>query len=338
MSNEQMSTDQPTTAAAAPFALDELEILTVGRSSVDLYPKELNVPLADVSAFEKSIGGSPTNVAVAAARLGRKAALINKVGNDPFGQYIRQGLRGFGVHDAFVSTDPTLLTPVVFAQLMPPEDPSIWFYREPTGPDMRLSIDDMPMDVISSVPLFWVTGSRFAEEPSRSAVMAALEHRGRAETRRSSRHTVIDLDYRFMFWQSEEEAGEAISAALDHVTVAVGNREECRIALGTDVPDQAADRLLERGVTMAIVKKGAEGVLVATADERVSVPPIPVQVVCGLGAGDAFGGSLCHGLLSGWAPEEIMRRANAAGSIVAGRLMCSDAMPTNPEIEEVLPS
>jgi len=336
------TTTEPSQAASSTdlFPLEELEILTVGRSSVDLYPKEINVPLADVSAFEKSIGGSPTNVAVAAARLGRKAALVNKVGDDPFGEYIRQGLRGFGVHDAFVSTDPDLLTPVVFAQLMPPEDPSIWFYREPTGPDMRLTVDDMPMDVIASVPLFWVTGSRFAEEPSRSAVMAALDHRNRAvqSSASSAEHTVIDLDYRFMFWESEEEAGEAISAALDHVTVAVGNREECRIALGTADPDEAADRMLERGIAMAIVKKGGDGVLVATADERVSVPPIPVQVVCGLGAGDAFGGSLCHGLLSGWSPHEIMRRANAAGSIVAGRLMCSDAMPTNPEIEEVLPS
>lgn len=313
-----------------PFPIEDLEILTIGRSSVDLYPQQHNVPLADVASFEKSIGGSPTNVAVAASRLGRRAAVINRVGDDAFGTYIRQGLREFGVHDAYVSTDPELLTPVVFCELMPPEEPSIYFYREPRGPEMNLSEADIPMEHVASVPLFWVTGSRFAEEPSRSATMAALAHRGRRA------HTVIDLDYRFMFWASAAEASAGISPAIEHCTVAVGNREECEIAVGSGEPHEAADRLLARGIELAIVKMGGDGVLVATADERHSVPPVPVDVVCGLGAGDAFGGSLCHGLLSGWSPEEIVRRANAAGSIVAGRLMCSDAMPTPAEIDDVL--
>jgi 5-dehydro-2-deoxygluconokinase len=318
------------TTTPEPFSLEDLEILTMGRSSVDLYPQQHDVPLADVEAFEKSIGGSPTNVAVAAARLGRRAAVINRVGDDAFGRYVRQGLRDFGVHDAFVSTDPDLLTPVVFCELMPPEEPTIYFYREPTGPEMRLTVDDLPLGHVASVPLFWITGSRFAEEPSRSATMAALEHRARRA------HTVIDLDYRHMFWASPAEAGEHISPAIDLCTVAVGNREECQIAVGTDVPDEAADRMLERGVELAVVKKGGDGVLVATQESRTSVAPIPVDVVCGLGAGDAFGGSLAHGLLAGWEPEEIIRRANAAGAIVAGRLMCSDAMPTPAELDSVL--
>lgn len=310
-----------------PFVLGELEILTIGRSSVDLYPQQQNVPLADVHSFQKSIGGSPTNVAVAAARLGRRAAVINKVGDDAFGSYIRQALRGFGVHDAFVSTDPDLLTPLAICELLPPEDPTLFFYREPRGPEMNLTVDDIPMDHVAGVPLFWVTGSRFAEEPSRTATMTALRHRERC------RHTVIDLDYRSMFWSSPEEASAHISPAIDHCTVAVGNREECEIAVGTGDPDDAASRLLDRGVELAVVKMGGDGVLVADRDGRTAVPPVPVEVVCGLGAGDAFGGSLCHGLLSGWEPVEIVRRANAAGSIVAGRLMCADAMPTAAEIE-----
>jgi len=314
----------------APFNLDDLEILTFGRSSVDMYPEQHNVPLADVSTFRKSIGGSPTNVAVAAARLGRKAAVINRVGDDAFGAYVRQGLREFGVHDEFISTDPELLTPVVFCELMPPEEPSIYFYREPRGPDMAISVADMPIDAIRSAPLFWLAGSRFAEEPSRSAAMAALEARGRKQ------HTVIDLDYRPMFWDSPEQAAEFISPSIDHCTVAVGNKDECEIALGTRIPDEAADRMLERGVEIAIVKQGGEGVMVATANSRTVVEPIRVPVVCGLGAGDAFGGSLAHGLLAGWDPAEIVYRANAAGAIVAGRLMCSDEMPTADEIDHLL--
>ena len=315
---------------APPFDLRDLEVLTFGRSSVDMYPEQHDVPLADVSTFRKSIGGSPTNVAVAAARLGRRAAVINRVGDDAFGAYIRQGLREFGVHDEYITTDAELLTPVVFCELMPPADPSIFSYREPRGPEMNIAVDDLPMDAIRSVPLFWLAGSRFAEEPSRSAAMAALESRGRAV------HTVIDLDYRPMFWDSPEQASEFISPAIDHCTVAVGNRDECEIAVGTRVPDEAADRLLERGVSIAIVKQGADGVLVATAEKRTLVEPIRVDVVCGLGAGDAFGGSLAHGLLAGWDPVEIVHRANAAGAIVAGRLMCSDEMPTPEEIDVLL--
>lgn len=313
-----------------PFGLEDLEIVTFGRSSVDMYPEQHNVPLADVSTFRKSIGGSPTNVAVAAARLGRKAAVITRVGDDAFGAYVRQGLRQFGVHDEYVTTDPSLLTPVVFCELMPPEEPSIFFYREPRGPEMNISVEDLPMDAIRSAPLFWLTGSRFAQEPSRSAAIAALAARGRSE------HTVIDLDYRPMFWDSPEQAAEFISPSIDFCTVAVGNRDECEIAVGTRVPDEAADRLLERGVSIAIVKQGGDGVLVATPESRTIVDPIRVDVVCGLGAGDAFGGSLAHGLLAGWDPPEIVRRANAAGAIVAGRLMCSDEMPTVAEIDVLL--
>lgn len=326
-----MTTDPtPDPSEVDPFDLVDLEVLTFGRSSIDMYPEQHNVPLADVSTFRQAIGGSPTNVAVAAARLGRKSAVINRVGNDAFGAALRQGLRAFGVHDRFVSTDPELLTPVVFCELLPPEEPSLYFYREPRGPEMKISVDDMPMELIRTVPLFWLTGSRFVEEPSRSAAMAALAERGRKA------HTVIDLDYRPMFWESAEQAAEHISPAIEHCTVAVGNRDECEIAVGTRVPDEAADRLLERGVEIAIVKQGGDGVLVATADSRAVVEPIRVPVVCGLGAGDAFGGSLCHGLLAGWDPAEIVTRANAAGAIVAGRLMCSDEMPTPAEIDHLL--
>ena len=307
-----------------------LELLTVGRVSVDLYPQQSGVPLSGVQSFAKSIGGSPTNVAVAAARLGRRAAVVTKVGDDGFGEYIRTALaEDFGVVNDYVSVDPDLRTALAFCALDPPTDPPLLFYREPRGPDMNLTIEDIP-PVAGTVPVLWVTGSRFAQEPSRSAVRALLERRGRAE------HTVLDLDYRESFWSSPAEAAAEIGPAVDQVTVAVGNRAECRIAVGSSDPGTAADRLLERGVSLAVVKMGADGVLVATPDGRWSVPPVRVEVVCGLGAGDAFGGALADGLLAGLDPVETVTRANAAGAIVAGRLTCADAMPTAAEIDAVL--
>jgi 5-dehydro-2-deoxygluconokinase len=307
-----------------------LEVLTVGRVGVDLYPEQSGVPLAQVSTFAKSLGGTATNVAVAAARLGRRAGVLTKVGPDGFGTYVREALEGFGVSSKYVGTSPDLLTPVVFCELNPPADPPLLFYRLPIAPDLTLGEDDVPWDLVRDVPLLWVTGTGVSAEPSRSSQRMMLASRARHG------HTVLDLDYRPMFWPDVKTAREEISWMLDHVTVAVGNRTEVEVAVGTSDPDEAADRLLARGISLALVKKGAEGVLVATPDGRWTVEPNPVEVVCGLGAGDAFGGSLVHGLLSGWDPVKIARYANAAGAIVASRLACADAMPDQEEIEELL--
>jgi 5-dehydro-2-deoxygluconokinase len=306
------------------------ELLTVGRVGVDLYPEQSGVPLGDVSTFAKSLGGTATNVAVAAARLGRRAAVLTKVGPDPFGGYVRDALRGFGVSADFVGTAGDLLTPVVFCALDPPADPPLLFYRSPVAPDLTLVDEDVPWDLVADVPVLWVTGTGVSVEPARATQRAMLTHRGRRT------HTVLDLDYRPMFWSDMDSARAEIGWMLDHVTVAVGNRAEVEVAVGTPDPDEAAKRLLARGVSLALVKKGAEGVLVATPDGSWTVPPQPVEVVCGLGAGDAFGGALVHGLLAGWEPVRIARYANAAGAIVAGRLACADAMPELAEIEELL--
>jgi 5-dehydro-2-deoxygluconokinase len=307
-----------------------LEVLTVGRVGVDLYPEQTRVPLAEVRTFAKSLGGTATNVAVAASRLGHSAAVVTKVGDDPFGPYVRLALAGFGVDTSHVGTDPVLRTPIVFAELDPPEDPGLLFYRAPKAPDMNLDSGDLEQRIVEQVPIFWVTGTGFSDEPSRSTLHTWLVWRARRT------HTILDMDYRSMFWSSAAEAGAHISPVLDHVTVAVGNTQECEVAVGTPRPDEAADRLLDRGVAIAVVKLGGDGVLVATNEERQRVPPVPVDVVCGLGAGDAFGGALCHGLLSGWDPVATVRFANAAGAIVAGRLACADAMPDVSEVEAVL--
>ncbi|MGI8780362.1 MAG: 5-dehydro-2-deoxygluconokinase [Solirubrobacteraceae bacterium] len=305
------------------------DLITMGRVGVDLYPEQIGVPLAEVRTFAKSLGGSPTNVAVAAARLGARAAVITKVGDDPFGPYVRSALRGFGVDDAFVGTHPTLRTPVVFCEIFPPDDFPLLFYREPQAPDMIVAPAELDLDAIRTARVFWTTGTGLSAEPSRAATMAALEERSRGVT-------VHDLDHRPMFWADEDQAGHWARAALAHATVAVGNRDEVAVAVGTRDPDAAADALLELGVRLAIVKRGPEGVLARTREERVEVPPVPVEVVCGLGAGDAFGGALVHGLLEGWPLERTIRLANAAGAHVAGQLACADAMPTLQDLEGVV--
>jgi len=188
---------------------------------------------------------------------------------------------------------------------------------------------------VTEVPVLWVTGTGVSVEPARTTQLAMLARRPRPEPG-SGRWTILDLDWREMFWPSPEEARAEYDAMLDHVTVTVGNRAEVEVAVGTSDPREAAERLLGRGVELALVKMGGEGVLVATSEGATVVPPHPVEVVCGLGAGDAFGGALVHGLLAGWEPARMAEYANAAGAIVASRLACADAMPTLAELDELL--
>jgi 5-dehydro-2-deoxygluconokinase len=310
--------------------VSDLELLTIGRVSVDLYAEQIGVPFDVVRSFAKSIGGSPTNVAVAAARLGRRAAVITAVGDDPFGGYVRQKLQGFGVDVRFLGTHPTLRTPLAFAAMDPPEDPELLFYREPSAPDEHVEVTDAMLEAASSAAVFWVAGSCLSGKQTGPTTTALLEARARR------RHTVLDLDYRPTFWPDEAAATRAIGAALPEATIAVGNRRECEVAVGSSDPETAADALLGLGPELVVVKLGADGVLVSSAKARTLVPPVPVEVVCGLGAGDGFGGALCHGLLSGWSPVEAVRFANAAGAIVASRLLCADAMPAAGEVAALL--
>jgi 5-dehydro-2-deoxygluconokinase len=305
------------------------DVITIGRVGVDIYPLQ-DGHLEDVSTFGKYLGGSATNVAVAAARHDLKTAVITRTGQDPFGNYIHQELLRLGVSDEFVSGVEGLQTPVVFCELFPPDDFPLYFYRQPKAPDLVINASELDLDAIHNSRIYWSTVTGLSEEPSRSAHFAAWQARGRSPL------TILDLDYRPMFWESPELATEQVTQALNHVTVAVGNREECEVAVGETDPHRAADALLERGIELAIVKQGPKGVLAKTRTETVEVPPYFVDVVNGLGAGDSFGGALCYGLLQGWPLEQILRFANVAGAIVAGRRECSTAMPTTAEVEEIL--
>ncbi|MGH3641875.1 MAG: 5-dehydro-2-deoxygluconokinase [Mycobacterium sp.] len=312
-----MSTSQP------------FDVLAIGRSGVDIYPLQIGVGLEEVTSFGKFLGGSAANVAVAAARLGNRAALISGVGDDPFGRFVRTELDRLGVDNRYVATHDAYPTPVTFCEIFPPDDFPLYFYRKPSAPDLQITPDEIDADAVRSARLYWSTVTGLSEEPSRSAHFTAWEARARAPL------TVLDLDYRPMFWESPAAATEQVQRALQHVTVAVGNREECEIAVGESNPRKAAEALLDLGVELAIVKQGPRGVLGKTRHSSVTVPPNEVDVVNGLGAGDSFGGSLIHGLLRGWPLEKTLRYANAAGAIVAARLECSTAMPTAAEVAEL---
>ncbi|GHH32860.1 5-dehydro-2-deoxygluconokinase [Streptomyces candidus] len=312
---------------------DAYDLIVMGRLGVDLYPLRAGVPLDRVETFGRFLGGSAANVAVAAARLGRRTALVSRTGADPFGTYLRRELRDFGVDARWVTQVAEYATPLTFCEIFPPDDFPLHFYRRPKAPDLEIRPGEQDLDAIASARIFWATGTGLCALPSRDATLEALTARGGA------RHTVFDLDWRPAFWEGSgtDLPRRLYAEALRRATVAVGNVEECEIATGEREPHAAARTLLGYGVELAVVKQGPKGVLAVHRDgTTVEVPPLPVEVLNGLGAGDAFGGALCHGLLAGWDLPRTVRWANAAGAIVASRLACSSAMPYTEEIERFL--
>jgi 5-dehydro-2-deoxygluconokinase len=309
---------------------DVFDVVTMGRIGTDIYPLQQGVGLEEVRTFGKFLGGSATNVAVAAAQHGLRCAVITGVGDDPFGRYCRNEVARLGVDNRYVFTDHDNPTPVTFCEVFPPDRFPIYFYRYPKAPDLNLAPSMLDLDAIREARLFWTTVTGLSQSPSREAHFAAWQARGKRSW------TVLDLDYRAMFWRSAAQASAQIAAALPHVTVAVGNVEECTVAVGKSDAEQAARALLDRGVELAVVKQGPDGVLGMTRTETVVVAAHSVEVVNGLGAGDGFGGAFALGLLRGWPLERTLRFANVAGSIVASRLECSTAMPRTAEVEAAL--
>ena len=306
------------------------DVLTIGRVGIDLYPLQSNVSLDKVEAFKKGIGGSPTNVAIAAARHGLRAAVITRTGIDPFGQFIKDELTRLGVSDEFVFGVKGLYTPVVFAEIFPPDSFPLYYYREPIAPDLIIEPQELDLEAIKRAKIYWSTLTGLSEEPSRSAHHAAWNARAAGAL------TVLDLDYRPTLWESPDAASAQISKALEKVSIVIGNLEECKLATSESDPDRVANAFLDKGAEIAVVKMGPKGVLAKSHNETVIKLPHPIKVLNGLGAGDSFGGAFCYGLLEGWDLDRVITFANMAGAINASHSDCSTAMPTTQEVVSAL--
>lgn len=306
------------------------DVVCLGRVSADIYPLQAGVGLAEVESFGKFLGGSAANVAVATSRLGLRTALISHTGDDPFGRFVQAELANFGVDPRYVTPVEGMQTPVTFCEVFPPDYFPLYFYQSADVPYFRVRADELDLDAISIAGVFSSTLTGLAREPSREAHHAAWRARGRVP------NTVLDLDFRSRFWESQAEAAREMRRALPRVTVVLGNVEECAIATGQHNPVAAARALIETGIELAIVKQGPLGALAMTRDETVVVPGVQVETLNGLGAGDAFGGAVCLGLVQGWPLEQTLRFASTAGAIVAARLECANAMPTLAEVETAM--
>lgn len=298
-----------------------IEAAVLGRVGIDLYPNQLRTPLREVRTYTRFVGGFAGNLCTGLARLGVRVAIVSRVGAEGHGDFVREWLAGEGVDVRFLATDPYWPTPPTFCEVWPPDHFPITFYRRPTAPDWQLSPGDFDAEEVAAAPLLYATGTGLAREPSRETTLAALEaHRGT---------TIFDLDWRPALWERAEDYPPLAARAIAAAGIVIGNEEEVAAGAGSAEPILAAGKTL-------VLKRGGRGVTLFERGEVTDVPGVPVEVVNGLGAGDAFAAALGHALLRGLPLAEAVRRGNRAGAIVAAQLACSEAMPTLAELEEAL--
>lgn len=304
-----------------------MDVVAAGRAVVDLYPAEDGRAPKDVESYNQFLGGSPTNVAVAAARAGLRSAVVTRTGDDLFHDFLIGQLEGFGVDTRWVHAVRGRRTTLAVCDLQEPHEPGLTFFRDAQPPEESIDAEELA-GAATSARILWITASGFATEESAAAHLAALDTADRV---------FLDLDYRRDFWAGESALRERLRPILSRVDAVIGNTHEVEIALGTDgTPAHLAQEMLSQGPRLAVVKKGKQGALAADADQVIEQPAFPVQTVNGLGAGDAFGGQILAGEVAGWPLDVTIRHAVAAGAIVASRRGCSVAMPTAIEVTEFL--
>jgi 5-dehydro-2-deoxygluconokinase len=305
------------------------EVVVMGRLSADIYPAELRTSLRHQRNFIRYVGGFAGNVCTGLARLQVGTAIVSKVGDDGHGEFIRDFLSREGVDVGWLGIDRTLNTPVVFCEIWPPDRFPLLFYRTPTCPDWELTTEDFDVGAVADAPILLVSGTGLAREKSGTAHRVALERH---------RHTAIfDLDYRPMFWPGATDYAAAVAEVLPRADIVLGNEDEVRAATGLDDARQAIAALRAAGPRVLILKRGGEGAVLFDGDRVLEVPPVRMEVVNGLGAGDAFLAGITHGVLRGIDLGTAVRRANWAGAVVASQVACSEAMPYLKDVNEAVP-
>ena len=304
----------------------------MGRIGVDIYPLQTGRSLRHVETFGKYLGGSPTNVAVAAARYGRRAAVISRTGQDPFGDYIHDALRGFGVDDRFVTAVPSLPTPVTFCEIFPPDDFPLYFYRYPTAPDLQIERSELDLEAIAAAGIFWMTGTGLCQEPSRSATLRALEARSRARRARpSSTWTTGRCSGRP---GPRRGGGTARRCRTPRSRSATWTSATPRSAYGN--PGRPPGPCTTRASSSRSSSRDRPACWPRTARRSCRCRRSRSRSLTGWVRAMRSAAPCATRWLSGWDLERVLRFCNAAGAIVASRLACADAMPTADEVEATM--
>jgi 5-dehydro-2-deoxygluconokinase len=333
-------------ALASPMSQNaDYDLITMGRSSIDLYANDVGAPFVEIQSFAAYVGGSPTNIAVAARRLGLETALLTAVGDDLVGDFILHFLQQEGVEIAYIPRKPGRRSSAVLLGIEPPDKFPLVFYRDNCA-DIALTIDDVRATPVAGARILEVSGTALSAEPSRSAAVFAIE-----QARAEGRQVVFDLDFRADQWHDPRAFGAVLRSVLPLIDVAIGTEEEINAVFLEDpaalhvahsqmtAPEISGDldanieTILRLGPAALVVKRGARGAAVFTApgEAAIEAPGFPVDVYNVLGAGDAFAGGFIYGLIKDWDWYKAARMGNACGAIVVTRHGCANFMPYEEE-------
>ncbi len=329
----------------------QYDLITMGRSGLDLYANDVGAPFVEIKSFAAYVGGSPTNIAVGARRLGLNVALLTAVGPDPVGDFVLHFLEQEGVETRYVPRKIGRRTSAVVLGIEPPDRFPLVFYRDNCA-DIELSIDDVLATPIADSRFLEISGTGLSKEPSRSATIFAVEQARAAETK-----VVLDIDFRADQWHDPRAFGVVVRSVLPLVDIAIGTEEEINAAMLRDpsqieisdsqisAPTISGDTeanvhsLLALGPEAMVVKRGARGATVhLQGGERIEVPGFPVEIYNILGAGDAFASGFLYGLVKGWDWYKACRMGNACGAIVVTRHGCANFMGYEDEVLKFIES
>ncbi|MCF7568796.1 5-dehydro-2-deoxygluconokinase [Sabulilitoribacter arenilitoris] len=316
------------------------DVITMGRSSIDLYSQDIGSPFNDIKGFDAFVGGSPLNIAVGCARLGVNASLLTGVGNDKVGEFIVNFLNNEGVNTHCIPTKNQSRSSAVVLGIEPPNKFPLVYYRD-NAADSQVSIDDVIDAQIEDYKILLINGTALNIEPSRSATFFATEI-----AEKNDIDVVLDLDFRADQWHDYRAFGLTVRAILPKVKIAIGTEEEILAATMSSASqvtikdqqisapeitgdiDASIEQLLSSGIEVLVVKRGEEGASIYKADgSREDVPGFPVEVLNVLGAGDAFASGFLYGILQGWDLYKSCRMGNASGAQVVTRKGCANFMP-----------
>lgn len=325
------------------------DLMTMGRSSIDLYANEIGAPFEEVGSFAAYAGGCPLNISVGTRRLGCRSALLTAVGADKVGDFIMHFLEREGVETRFIPRKPGTRSSAVLLGIEPPDRFPLTFYRE-NAADMALTIDDVLAAPIADSRVLLVSGTGLSREPSRSATLFAAEL-----ARQHGTMVALDIDFRPDQWHDPRAFGVAIRSLLRSVDLVIGTDDEINAAMLTDPAqlslthsqvsdtrvagdtDGAIRAIIGMGPPILVQKCGADGARVHFATGApIAVPGFPVEVYNILGAGDAFASGLLYGFLQGWDWYKAARMGNACGAIVVTRHGCANSMGTTDEVVEFI--
>ncbi|KIL40901.1 5-dehydro-2-deoxygluconokinase [Gordoniibacillus kamchatkensis] len=314
-----------------------LDLIALGRLCIDMNANEINRPMEETLTFTKYLGGSPANIAIAAARLGVRTGFVGKVADDQFGRFIRQYLTKEGINTDNVVTDRTgSVTGLAFTEIRSPQDCSILMYRD-NAADLKLAPGEVKEDYIKQAKALLISGTALAKSPSREAVFMALEYAVKHGVR-----VIFDVDYRPYSWNSLEETGIYCRMVAEKSDVIIAGREEFDLMeapFGELRHDDwyTAEMWFRCKARLVLVKHGSKGSIAFTKDGKTyRAGTFPANVVKTFGAGDSFAGAFIYGLFQGWSVDRCQQFGSASASIVVSSHSCSDAMPTVEQIEAVI--